>query len=74
MHSHDLRTLVHRGPVRVEACSCGAVHLHVGPFTLRMETEGFLSLVDSLVMARQQMIASVVAGHRPMTGTDEVVA
>ena len=54
-HCHPI-PLAH-GPVgQVEACTCGAVRLSVGPLTLRFEVASFLALVDLLEHARERLL------------------
>jgi hypothetical protein len=61
-HCHPI-PLAH-GPVgQVEACTCGAVRLSVGPLTLRFEAASFLALVDLLEQARERLLCG---GARPL--------
>jgi hypothetical protein len=54
-HCHPI-PLAH-GPVgQVEACTCGAVRLSVGPVTLRFEVASFLALVGLLERARERLL------------------
>ena len=54
-HCHPI-PLAH-GPVgQVEACTCGAVRLSVGPLTLRFEVASFLALDDLLEHARERLL------------------
>ncbi|MFZ5476507.1 MAG: hypothetical protein ACOZNI_06980 [Myxococcota bacterium] len=51
-----------RGPLgSVEACSCGAVHLCLGPFSLRLDPPAFLSLCDLVDRARARLFAEARA-------------
>lgn len=50
------RTVLARGPIgSVERCTCGSIHLCVGPLSLRLETAAFLSLCDVVDVARDRL-------------------
>lgn len=49
------RVLAQGGPVRVEHCGCGAVHLTIGPMTLRLDRGVTQDLSDSLAAALTQL-------------------
>tara|TARA_B100000700_G_C14409009_1_gene562756 strand:- start:58 stop:360 length:303 start_codon:yes stop_codon:yes gene_type:complete len=49
MSSDCYRTLLAaRGNFRVERCSCGAISLHAGPLTLRLESDALEQLAMTL--------------------------
>jgi hypothetical protein len=66
MHVHDPVRLSEHGPVRIDHCGCGAVHLHVGPMTLRLEVASFLALAEAVVHARHQLTVHWRRGGRPL--------
>lgn len=47
--------LARKGQLRVHSCRCGAVHLDLGPFTVRMEREALGELRDLLDDALVQL-------------------
>lgn len=51
---HKLRLLSQLGPVRVEGCSCGVVHLSVGAVSLRLSAKHATQLTQALVSASQE--------------------
>lgn len=51
---HELRLLARLGNTRVEQCSCGAVHLHVGSITLRLDPERATDLAHALASAAKE--------------------
>ncbi len=61
----------------VEGCSCGAVHLCLGPFTLRLEVPAFLALGELILQAHQGLtrvaLARGEAGVSPWTRPIEEV-
>ncbi|MCK6520072.1 hypothetical protein L6R49_01415 [Myxococcota bacterium] len=64
-HDHCHPIPLAQGPVGlVEACTCGAVRLSVGPVTLRFEATSFLALVDLMERARERLLCG---GVRPLT-------
>lgn len=40
---------------QVTRCSCGAVHVTIGPITMRLEPEAYHSLLAVLLAARQHL-------------------
>lgn len=52
--AHELRLLSRLGHIRVEQCSCGAVHLHVGSITMRLEPEKAHDLARALSSAAKE--------------------
>lgn len=46
----------------VDVCECGMMHLHLGPFSLRLTADALTSLLETLAQATG---ASVVRSTRP---------
>lgn len=67
MHVHDPKTLVERGPVRIAHCNCGAIHLHIGPVSLRLELASFWALGEAIIVAREKLTAQWATGSRPVS-------
>lgn len=70
--------LARNGVGSVEGCACGAVHLCLGPFTLRLEVPAFLAL-GALILQAQDGLTRVAlargeAGLSPWTRPIEEVA
>lgn len=64
------KQLLARCPLgQVETCSCGHVHLHVGPFTLRVEPHSFLVLAGMVAEAAERLEPEVERPPVPTTGT-----
>lgn len=72
-HTPD-RRLIDAGPVSVDLCTCGSVHLHISALTLRMEVHSFLQVVDALAIARQRLLQQWETGERVMPGRRTEVA
>lgn len=51
----DRETLAQSCVGFVELCSCGSVHLGIGPMTLRIEPATFERFADVIVEARQRL-------------------
>jgi hypothetical protein len=66
MSTHDSMTLAERGPVRIASYSCGAIHLPVGPVSLRLEMASFWALSDAVISARQQLTLQWASGRHPI--------
>lgn len=47
--------LATRGAATIDTCSCGAVHVTLGPATLRLTAEGFDDLVELVGEASEQL-------------------
>ena len=47
--------IAHQGQLRVRACGCGALHLDLGPFTVRMERTAMGELRDLLHTALHRL-------------------
>jgi len=47
MHCHPQR-LAAQGPIRIDLCSCGQVHLSVGPTTIRLAPSVVRALGEAL--------------------------
>ena len=54
------RRLAARGPIRIDLCSCGQVHLSIGPTTVRLAQPVVRALGDALrtAIARLEQTSS----------------
>lgn len=73
MGTRDCRrdTLAESPVGSVELCSCGSVHLCVGPVSLRIDPVAFLELGKMMDVARERLLrgsraGSVAATRRPV--------
>lgn len=48
--------LVHNRAVRIGACHCGLISLHLGPFSLRISEAAFAGLADAVASAYAQLL------------------
>lgn len=48
--------LAHRGICQVEICSCGMLHLSIGPVTLRLDTDGYRDILELLEETDRKLI------------------
>lgn len=62
------RSVLAHGPVgRVEVCSCGMVHVCVGPVTLRLEPGAVAPLVRMLAEGHEALMHRDDDGHGTVT-------
>lgn len=54
-HTCRARTLAEEGPIRIDLCSCGQIHLTMGPLTIRLCATLVSTLSDSLRSALAQL-------------------
>jgi len=60
-HSTCLRTRLTETPVAaIDYCQCGHMHLHLGPFSMRLSPEALTGLRDAIELA--------MASHRTAPG------
>ncbi len=52
--AHDPTALFQSPTLRVELCSCGTFHVHVGDLTLRLTAEAFTHLSHGLGVAQER--------------------
>lgn len=45
------------GPFRVDLCSCGAVHVHLGPAMVRLTPDSLPHLAETLRLAEERLPA-----------------
>jgi hypothetical protein len=48
MSEHRCRTLAQQGPVRIDLCGCGQVHVSIGPLTVRLALTVMHALRETL--------------------------
>jgi len=48
MDDHRCRTLAQQGPVRIDLCGCGQVHVSIGPLTVRLAPTVMHALHETL--------------------------
>jgi hypothetical protein len=64
-HRHALQTLARSGPISVDLCACGVVHLGINAVTLHFDERAFAQFVQVLVAAefRRQAQQRIEAEH-----------
>ena len=45
------------GPFRVDLCSCGSVHVHLGPAMVRVTPDSLSRLAEAVLLARDRLPA-----------------
>ncbi len=68
-HTHKCKSskLVTKDALHISYCSCGMVHLHLGPISVRVSEQAFSDLADgaSTAMIRLQNIKGAVSHPGP---------
>lgn len=60
------------GDLSVRACTCGSLHLDLGPFTVRMDRMAMEELSDLLVVSLRRLAMSEQAQRKTSTPTPPV--
>ena len=57
------KTLAHVPGYRVDECSCGLIHVAVGPVTVHMEPAAFLTFGDVIAHSVEQIVEPQSSAH-----------
>ncbi len=68
--------LVHNRAVRISACPCGLISLHLGPVSLRISEAAFAGLADAIASANAHLLRrkSERATFAEHSGAEEFLA
>lgn len=53
--THSGHTLARQGPIRIDLCGCGQVHLSIGPLTVRLAPAVMQALRETLDAAAARL-------------------
>ena len=51
------RALARQGTIRVDLCGCGQVHVAIGPITVRLASDDYRTLCETLLAAARHLPA-----------------
>ena len=57
------KTLAHVPGYRVDECSCGLFHVAIGPVTVHMEPDAFLTFSDVIAKSVEKVLEPTIQQH-----------